>query len=62
MLIDLAGRSTMLRKRAFAKLQDLVRRDETLVTLQISRNCGWKNTDKVFWYAQHTLYDSADRL
>lgn len=36
MLIDLASRSTRLRKRAFTKLNELVRRDETLVTTRFS--------------------------
>jgi predicted nucleic acid-binding protein len=36
MLIDLAGRSARLRKRAFTKLKELVRRDETLVTTRFN--------------------------
>jgi predicted nucleic acid-binding protein len=36
MLIDLAGRGGRLRKRAIAKLKDLVRRDEVLVTTRFN--------------------------
>jgi tRNA(fMet)-specific endonuclease VapC len=36
MLIDLAGRSVRLRKRAFDKLSELVNRNETLVTTRFN--------------------------